>query len=95
MDGGAGTVAGYGARAKVVVAYWSYDYREHAMGHLTRGLFCSHQVSQQCFVGMALSGIKMRATRCVSNVPYRYYCRSPPVGAAMQDLDFSFGRYVG
>lgn len=27
----------------LVVAYWSYDYREHAMGHLTRGLFCSHQ----------------------------------------------------
>lgn len=41
-----GEVAGYGARAKVVVAYWSYDYREHAMGHLTRGLFCSHQASQ-------------------------------------------------
>lgn len=28
----------------LVVAYWSYDYRDHAMGHLTRGLFCSHQV---------------------------------------------------
>ncbi|CAM9939632.1 unnamed protein product, partial [Laminaria digitata] len=30
----------------LVVAYWSYDYRDHAMGHLTRGLFCSHQARQ-------------------------------------------------
>lgn len=30
--------------AKLVVAYWSFDIRKHAMGYLTRGLFCSHQV---------------------------------------------------
>lgn len=34
------------APAGLVVAYWSYDFREHAMGHLTRGLFCSHQARE-------------------------------------------------
>jgi len=29
--------------AGVVVGYGSYDYREHAMGYLTRGIFCNHQ----------------------------------------------------
>ena len=29
----------------LVVAYWSFDLREHPMGYLTRGLFCSHQVT--------------------------------------------------
>lgn len=38
--------AGVAAGAGLVVAYWSYDYRDHAMGHLTRGLFCSHQVNE-------------------------------------------------
>lgn len=29
--------------AGLVVAYGSYDYRKHAMGYLTRGIFCNHQ----------------------------------------------------
>lgn len=29
--------------AGLVVAYGSYDYRDHAMGYLTRGIFCNHQ----------------------------------------------------
>lgn len=33
-------------KAHLAVAYWSFDYREHAMGHLTRGVFCSHKVRE-------------------------------------------------
>ncbi len=36
-EGGAEAAAG------LVVAYWSYDFREHAMGHLTEAMLCSHQ----------------------------------------------------
>lgn len=32
-------------RTELVVAYWSFDYRDHPMGYLTRGLFCAHQAS--------------------------------------------------
>lgn len=31
----------------LVVAYWSYDYRDHAMGRLTMGLLCSHQARRE------------------------------------------------
>lgn len=43
----AGGAEGEAAPSGLVVAYWSYDYRDHAMGHLTRGLFCSHQARQE------------------------------------------------
>lgn len=36
-----------GGKSELVVAYWSYDYRDHPMGHLTRGLLCSHQVRER------------------------------------------------
>ncbi|CAM9888575.1 unnamed protein product, partial [Ectocarpus sp. 4 AP-2014] len=53
-----------GARAKrravtgggLVVAYWSYDYRDHAMGHLTRGLLCSHKAHNRVFAVAASYG---------------------------------------
>ena len=46
MEEGGGFAAGEAARG-LVVAYWSYDYREHAMGHLTKGLLCSHQARKE------------------------------------------------
>lgn len=33
--------------AGVVVVYGSYDFRNHAMGYLTRGIFCNHNVSKE------------------------------------------------
>lgn len=32
--------------AGVVVAYGSYDFRDHVMGYLTRGIFCNHQARE-------------------------------------------------
>ncbi|CAM9108296.1 unnamed protein product, partial [Scytosiphon promiscuus] len=40
----------------LVVVYWSYDYREHAMGHLTQRLFCSHQIHDRIFTVAASYG---------------------------------------
>lgn len=36
--------------AGLVVAYWSYDFRDHAMGQLTKGLLCSHQARNEEFL---------------------------------------------
>ncbi|CAM9926309.1 unnamed protein product, partial [Ectocarpus sp. 12 AP-2014] len=44
------------ARGGLVVAYWSYDYRDHAMGHLTSGLFCSHKAHNRVFAVAASYG---------------------------------------
>lgn len=35
-----------GREKGLVVAYWSFDFRDHPMGYLTKGLFCSHQASE-------------------------------------------------
>eukprot|EP00752_Nemacystus_decipiens_P009479 g8475.t1 len=53
LEGGGlmGTISG-----GLSVAYWSYDYRDHAMGHLTKGLLCSHQVHDRVFVVAASYG---------------------------------------
>ncbi|CAM9809280.1 unnamed protein product, partial [Ectocarpus fasciculatus] len=65
----AGAVAGTG----LVVAYWSYDYRDHAMGHLTRGLFCSHQAHNRVFAVAASYGpddgspVRRSAETCAGN----------------------------
>lgn len=57
----------YGGRNEtgLVVAYWSYDYRDHAMGYLTRGLFCSHQASHS----HGRVGIKTRKVYCKRRCP--------------------------
>eukprot|EP00903_Cladosiphon_okamuranus_P011215 g10582.t1 len=54
----------------VVVVYGSYDYREHAGGRLTRGIFCTHQVNNRVFAVAASYGpddtgpVRRSAERC-------------------------------
>lgn len=64
---------GRAEQRRLVVAYWSYDFRAHPMGHLTRGLFCTHRVGFGDLCNRGLRTLLCTALdyRCASMVFYK------------------------